>query len=116
MTIVLAFRHDVDWWNVDDIDVVDSITGLSVNRDGGFESNNLTAWYEQCNPENTCWPGEVLPNYPRTGSYSYYDGAILIQDYLLQSFSVVAGRWYSISLWLRNGGDPPNRATLMVGS
>jgi hypothetical protein len=40
--------YQMNSWYLDDINIVDTVIGLTVNQDGGFESNNLTAYYSYC--------------------------------------------------------------------
>jgi len=117
-TIVFGFMQQMNYWYLDDIKVIDTVTGLIVNKDGGFESNNLRAHYSYCSlsQSNIQNGGTITNDNPLTGSYSYQDAAKYAPDYLIQSFETVGGRWYNVSFAVGNGGKPPNLAFALIGS
>jgi hypothetical protein len=110
-----AFRQDPSWWAMDDVYVIDTVTGQTINSDPSFESGTLNCC-SVCNPSGSSSGGQISSLYPHTGTYNYYDGAVTNPDYLILTLTTVSGRLYTISFWLENIGNPINSATVLIGS
>ena len=116
-TMAFGFTHRQTWWFLDNIEVIDLMTGEQVNLDGGFESDNLYLHYLTCNlPEsdNTV-RGEITQGCGTGGWYCYLDGTMYEPNYLLQSFNTQGGHEYFIRFGLQSYGGTPNMAMLLVG-
>ncbi len=115
MILSFAFRQDPSYFAMDDVYVVDTVTGLTVNSDPSFESGTLNCC-TLCNPSGSSAGGQISSSYALTGTFNYYDGAVGNPDYLILTLTVVPGRTYTISFWLRNLGGPTNSITILVDS
>ncbi len=113
--LIFAFRQDPNYWALDDVYVIDTVTNQTINSDPSFESGTLDCC-SLCNPSGSSSAGEVSSSDPHTGYYSYFDGAVGNPDYLILNLTTVSGLLYSVSFWLANLGDPTNSATVLIGS
>jgi hypothetical protein len=116
LKVSFGLRQDPSYWVLDDVYIVDTVTGLTVNNDPSFETGSLAACCSQCNTFNSPYGGQVISYYPHTGNYDYEDGAVTNPDYVTMTMNIVANRAYNITFWLQSFGGTPNCALLIVGS
>ncbi|CAF3504399.1 unnamed protein product [Adineta steineri] len=106
---------------IDDVSVVD-ITGTSVellkNSDFEYSSTTLTGWSVWC--KSTCNSGDggtIYTSNCRLSSNCYKSQCRSSIDYLVQSFSTIIGRIYTISFWFQRlrSSSSGGSAKLYVG-
>ena len=117
-TIVFGFRTNGLDWLLDNIIIRDTITRLIVNRDGSFESNNLTAYYSLCNinTDPIYNGGEIESLWPSSAKYHYQTNAYQDTSFLLQSFTTVGERWYNVSFQVADYALPEKHFIFLMGS
>ncbi|CAF1528075.1 unnamed protein product, partial [Didymodactylos carnosus] len=111
--ITFSFRNDPQYWVLDDVKFVDTVTSNNQVTNGGFESGSLYPW-TYCNPGNATFAGGIDDTLRNHGTYDYADGSVGSADYLSQSVSTVVNRTYTVSFALANilgttGGATPTR-------
>lgn len=112
--LTFEFRHDESYWALDDVVVRDVSADSLLNIDGGFETGNISACCQVCNPSFSCFPGQLDTQFPHRGTYHYLAGASVDSDFLVQELPTVAERYYSVSFWLRNFGFGTNNAVVTI--
>ena len=116
MDIIFAFRHDWRSWSIDDISVNDTTNNQPILIDGGFESNYLTKNYRRCVLSDTrSSSGDILFDNPHNGDFYYNDQTVVGTSFLIQTLNIVGGRYYNITFFLENRGNPDNAFALLIG-
>jgi hypothetical protein len=85
--------------------IAGSFASLSFGQvvNGGFETGDFTGW--SLNPASSGSLFGVGSNYPHTGTYGVYFGAVAdIPDEIYQNVTTTAGQQYTLSFWLFNQG------------
>jgi hypothetical protein len=102
VTLAFQFRHDPDYWFLDDVSVYDG--GSQMLTNGGFETGSLSPWI-RTTPNGPCSgsPGQVGNISPHTGTYGLDDGSNGCADQISQQFTATAGQVYAVSFWLKSG-------------
>lgn len=113
-TITFAFQHDVDYWWLDDVSIVDVTNAVERVTNGGFEAGNLNGW-NYCNPYGTQNGGRIGSSgsfAPHLGTYFYHGAPYPDYEYLNQSVATDIGHTYLIRFWLGNQGQRTSRALI----
>ena len=105
----MRFRNDPYRWYIDDVSILSGSTEMLVN--GGFETGSLLPWV-WTEPNGTCSGQHAAVTnstaVPQAGVYGLWDGSYGCFDQVAQSFSVLIGRQYLISFWLKSTGSEIN--------
>lgn len=101
VNLTFEFRHDPDYWILDDVLVYSGGTQILGNT--GFETGFLSPWVHSA-PFGNCgiYPGQVATTNCHSGTYCFNDGSNGCSDRISQQFSVVAGNHYTVSFWLKS--------------
>lgn len=102
MNLTFQFRHDPDYWYLDNVSVYRGVTQLLIN--GDFETGNLSPWTLTSSSSCQSSSGGIVTNSPCTyGHFCYEDGCKQESNFLRQQFNVIAGEMYVISFYLKLG-------------
>lgn len=102
VTLAFQFRHDPDFWYLDDVSVYNGPTQMLSNE--GFESGSLSPWV-RTTPNGVCsgTQASVSSVSPRRGTYSLRDGSNGCADQVSQQFLATNGQTYVVSFYLKSG-------------
>ena len=105
--ISFAFREDPAFLFLDDVSVTTG-GGPNLLTNGGFElgpanANAPTGW-TYLNSFGATFAG-IVSGGARSGSYSYYDGAVQAYDGITQAIPTTIGDLYTISFWLNDNSN-----------
>ena len=113
VTLAFQFRHDPDYWYLDDVSVYNGPTQLLSN--GGFETGSLSPWI-RTTPNGICAgaAAAVSTVSPRSGIYSLRDGSNGCADRVSQQFLATNGQIYVVSFYLKSSLSGPNTTALIT--
>lgn len=107
VNLTFRFRHDPDFWYLDDVSVYQGPT--SIIHNGDFETGSLSSWATsfttQC--QFLGYSINVSLSSPRSGRFSARDGCHGAMDNLSQRFNALAGQIYVVSFWLKTNETGP---------
>ncbi|CAF3857850.1 unnamed protein product [Rotaria sp. Silwood1] len=108
VTLAFEFRHDPNYWFLDDVSVYAGAVQMLNNT--GFETGSLSPWI-RTTPYGSCGGtgGFVSSAFSsHSGSYKLFDGSSGCADRISQQFTATAGQVYFVSFWLKSGstGSP----------
>ena len=114
ITITFAFRHARQYWCLDDVSVIDTLSNDELVINGDFE-NHPSDGFIRCNAYgNTSTSSFMPPPFSSTVQRSFCDGSVELPDYLSQPLNTEIGKLYQISFWLQNQGNAPNGAQVVI--
>jgi hypothetical protein len=114
--ITFAFRNDPSYWCLDDVSVIDLSSKTELVINGNFENNSLDGFF-RCDSDGSISKGSALAlSQFYNGKGLFCDGSVALPDYLSQILNTKIGQVYRVSFWLRNLGNAPNSAQVIMSS
>lgn len=112
--LTFVFQHGTSYWCIDDVSVIDISSKTELMKNGNFEDIPSDGFIRCNSHDNSLTTLSLASSNPYDGKLSFCTDTKRSPDYVCQRLNTKIGQIYRVSFWLRNNGDVPNHAQVLM--